>query len=68
MYEEPPIFLIFDMLFNKLDIVIDYYEKKYKKKSIRTLELKTRKLYTIFEVDEEDEENEDVVVEGFVLL
>ena len=53
MYEEPPIFFILDMIFAKLDILIDYYEKEYNKKPIRTFELQSRKLYTIVEVDEE---------------
>ena len=68
MYEEPPIFFILDMIFAKLDILIDYYEKEYNKKPIRTFELQSRKLYTIVEVDEENEEDEDVVVDGFILL
>ncbi|MAD48676.1 MAG: hypothetical protein CMQ53_04900 [Gammaproteobacteria bacterium] len=69
MYDEPPIFILFDVLFNKLDLVIDYYEKNYNKKPTRTFELKTRKLYTIVEVDEEEEEDDEyVIIDGFIFL
>ena len=56
--EYDPLFMILDFIINMVDFTLDTYEKKYEEvypKLIKQLELKDMSLYTIIELDNEED-------------